>query len=150
MRQFESVLDLAKLEEPEARAMLERIRWPDGNPVCVHCGKDGLTRLQGKSHRPNLFHCRGCKGRTSLLTGTVMEGSKIPVHKWIVGIGLCCSARMGVSSLELARLLNLTKKSAWFMYHRINEAFRPSGKKLKLTGICEADEIYLGGAPGAG
>jgi transposase-like protein len=147
MTQFKSTSDLGALTEEAARAMLESIRWPDGVPICTHCAGNDLVRLKGKSHRPNLFHCRKCKGRTSVLTGTVMESSKIPVRLWVLAMAACCSARLGISGLELSRHLGVTRKTGWFMYHRINEAFRPTGKKLKLTGTVEADEIYIGGAP---
>ena len=45
-------------DETKAREHLEAIRWPDGKPVCVHCGgTDRVYRLAGKAHRPGLFHC---------------------------------------------------------------------------------------------
>jgi transposase-like protein len=52
--------DVSKLTEKEARATIERIRWPNG-PVCAHCGAmENLTRLQGKAHRAGLFKCNEC------------------------------------------------------------------------------------------
>jgi len=48
-----------------------------------------------------------------------------------------------VSSLQLAKEIGITQKSAWFLLHRLREA---CGSKFeKLTGIIEIDETYVGG-----
>ena len=42
--------------EDAARAYFEAIRWPDGKPVCPHCGVIGETTLvKGQSHRPGMY-----------------------------------------------------------------------------------------------
>jgi transposase-like protein len=64
------------------------------------------------------------------------------------------SAKNGLSSHELGRLLDISHESAWFMSHRLRYAFAPSGPQAPLTGIVEADETYIGGKrkhiPGVG
>ena len=45
-----AAIDVGRLTEPEARTILEAIRWPDG-PVCPHCGGVTVTRIQAKSRR---------------------------------------------------------------------------------------------------
>jgi transposase-like protein len=76
--------------------------------------------------------------------GTIFGDSKIQLSKWIKGIYEMCADKNGVSSLELARKLEITKKSAWFMAHRIREAIASTSSD-KLSGIIEADETYIGG-----
>ena len=46
---------LSNLTEEEARAQLERIRWPDG-PVCPRCESADVVAINGKSKsvRPGL------------------------------------------------------------------------------------------------
>jgi len=56
---------------------------------------------------------------------------------------LVCTARKGVSSLQLSKELGITQKSAWFLLQRIREACGDDSGKL--TGIVEIDETYIGG-----
>jgi hypothetical protein len=78
--------------------------------------------------------------------GTVFERSKIPLNKWLLAVYLLCSSKKGMSSHQLHRTLGVTYKTAWFMTHRIREAFGPTGfDKLGGGGsIVEADETYWG------
>ena len=46
--------------------------------------------------------------------------------------------------MKLHRDLNVTQKTAWFMLHRLREAWDASGIK-PFTGPVEADETYMGG-----
>jgi transposase-like protein len=56
-----------------------------------------------------------------------------------------CSAKNGVSALELSRKLDIAYRSAWFMAHRIRYAMERPPIVDKLKGTVEADEIYIGG-----
>ena len=71
-----------------------------------------------------------------------MERSPIPLHKWLVGAFLMIRGK-GVSSLQLARDLGITQKSAWFMGHRLRYAMKSDGGMF--AGTVEVDEVYLGG-----
>ena len=55
-------------------------------------------------------------------TNTVMERSKVPLHKWIYSMYLLVTARKGVSSLQLAKEIGVTQKTAWFILGRLREA----------------------------
>lgn len=71
-----------------------------------------------------------------------MEGSKIPVRIWLLAMHIMGTARKGISSIELAKRLGVTQKTAWFMAHRIREACIETGM---LQGQVEVDELYAGG-----
>ena len=77
---------------------------------------------------------------------TVMERSKIALHKWLQAFHLMCSSKKGVSAHQLHRTLDLTYEAAWFMAHRIREAMRAGGLAPLGGGggIVEADETYYG------
>lgn len=132
-------------DETKARAYFEEIRWPEG-PFCPHCGEvERVYRLEGKSTRPGLFHCNGCKGQFTVTTGSVMERSKIPLTKWAMGFWLYASSKKGFSAHQLHRMLGITYKSAWFMAHRIREAMIDTDQSpMGSGGVVEADETYLG------
>jgi len=120
------------------RLWLESRLWPNG-PRCPVCGLgDRITARKGGYYR-----CRQCKEDFTVRTGTVMERSHIPLHKWVYTMYLLVTARKGISSLQLAKEIGITQKSAWFLLHRLREA---CGSKFeKLAGIIEIAETYVGG-----
>jgi len=131
----------------KAREYLEASRWPNG-PVCPHCGStdENVAKLGGKSTRPGLYACKGCRGHFSVTVGTVYERSHIPLNKWLLATHLMCAGKKGTSAHQLHRMLGITYKSAWFMAHRIREAMKdtstePMGGAGKHV---EADETYIG------
>src|SRR5580704_4080617 len=105
-----------------ARETFERILWPNG-PVCPHCGAIGKAY---PTKKPGLFRCAepDCRKDFTVTVGTVMERSKVPLHKWLMAFYLMSSSKKGVSAHQLHRSLNLDYKSAWFMAHRIREAMK--------------------------
>lgn len=129
----------------KARQYLEAQRWPDG-PVCPHCGSVEATSLQGAKHRAGLYQCNDCREQFTVMVGTVMERSKIPLNKWLMAIHLMGASKKGMSSHQLHRMLRITYQSAWFMAHRIREAMRDDSDTPLGGGgkIVEADETYYG------
>src|SRR5579864_888454 len=102
-------------DEAAARAHLERIQWPDG-PICPHCGVvNRASRIEGG--RKGLMFCNACREQFTVTVGTVFERSKIPLHTWLYANHLLCASKKGISSHQLARMLGVTYKTAWFMAH---------------------------------
>lgn len=144
-----SALNQPHFQNPDkAREYLERIQWPNG-PVCPHCGVVGdHYQLEGKAHRPGLWKCKDCREQFTVTVGTVFERSKIKLNVWLQAVFLLCSSKKGMSAHQLHRTLGVTYKTAWFMAHRIREAFRdaaptPMGGQ---GGPVEVDETFYGKA----
>ena len=136
-------------DENAARAHFEAIRWPNGKRSCPHCGAVGeSTELHGKSHRPGLYQCNGCREHFTVKVGGVMESSHIPLTKWAAGFQLYAASKKGFSAHQLHRMLGLTYKTAWFMAMRIREAMTPASPEPMGGGgqSVEADETFLGPA----
>ncbi len=135
-------------DETKAREWLERELWPTG-PVCPHCGTvNEATPLKGKAHRPGLYQCNACREQFTVTVGTLYERSKIPLSKWLAATHLMMASKKGMSALEIGRLLSLSKKTAWFLCHRIRESLRETKPQSPLGGqnkVVEADETYIGG-----
>lgn len=133
-------------DEAKAREWLEARLWKDG-PVCPHCGTvDEATLMKGKSHRPGLYQCNACREPFTVTVGTLYERSKIPLHKWLAATHLLMASKKGMSALQVGRLLGLSKKTAWFLCHRIRESVKLAGPST-LGGegkTVEADETYFG------
>jgi transposase-like protein len=134
-------------DEAEAREWLERELWPDG-AICPHCGTVGeATLMQGKSHRPGLYQCNSCREPFTVTVGTLYERSKIPLNKWLAATHLLMASKKGMSALQVGRLLGLSKKTAWFLCHRIRESLREINPDM-LGGdgkVVEFDETFVGG-----
>lgn len=136
--------------EDAARAHLEAVRWPNG-AVCPHCNSTHVTRLAGKSTRKGVIYCNDCEKPFSVTVGSVMERSKIPLAKWVLGFHLMAASKKGISSHQLHRMLGITYKSAWFLSMRIREAMHmepetENGPDMGGEGkIVESDETFIGG-----
>ena len=138
-----SVMQMAEMFATEEHAVewFETLHWPDGQVVCLRCGSDDAYRV--KSGKPMPYRCRGCRRYFSLKTGTVMEDSKLPLRSWAWAIYLELTNLKGVSSMKLHRDLGVRQATAWFMLHRIREAF--AGVAPIFEGPVEVDETYVGG-----
>src|SRR3954454_23895153 len=129
--------------EAKAIAHLEASRWPAGDVNCPHCDSLNVHRMEGKT-QAGYFLCNDCRDKFTCRTGTVMERSHIPVHKWLLAIHLLSSSKKGMSAHQLHRMLGVTYKSAWFLTHRIREALAPAAGSAPPIGgegkVVEADE----------
>src|ERR1700680_4408383 len=112
-------------DDNAAREYLDRILWPDG-PVCPHCG---VINHAYATKRAGVYRCaeKECRKDFTVTMRTVMERSKIALHKWLQAFHLMCSSKKGVSAHQLHRTLKVTYEAAWFMAHRIREAMRAGG-----------------------
>lgn len=142
-------ITLSKLlaDEDKARELLEKQRW-NGNPICPHCDAEQaykITPKEGSKTRKGVYKCRVCRKQFTVTVGTIFEGSRIPISKWLLAIHRICSSKKGISALQLSRELDLTYKSAWFMAHRIRYAMSQEPLNSKLSGTVEVDETYIGG-----
>lgn len=134
-------------DEAKARKWLESELWPNG-PVCPRCGTiDEATLMKGESHRPGLYQCNACREPFTVTVGTLYERSKIPLNKWLAATHLMMASKKGMSALQIGRMLGFSKKTAWFICHRIRESLRETNPEM-LGGedkIVEVDETFVGG-----
>ncbi len=155
-----SLTDLIFTDADKAREHLEAQRWPDG-AVCPHCGvvgDDHVTKIVGARAKPSkrnpegaerkgLYQCNECRKQFTVTVGTVFERSKVPLNKWLLATYLMTSSKKGMSAHQLHRMIGVTYKTAWFMFHRIREAMGENYDNDPLGGegkIVEADETYHG------
>jgi transposase-like protein len=126
-------------DQESARKYLEGRLWPNGT-ICSECGSgERITTRKG-----GFYHCNTCNFDFTVRTGTIFGRSHVPLHKWVYAMYLLVTARKGISSMQLAKEIGVTQKTAWFMLSRLREAC--GGKNLdKLRGIIEIDECFVGG-----
>src|ERR1022692_659657 len=116
------------------------VKWPKGEPVCPRCGSKAALFLQKRL----IWKCRECKKQYSVKVGTIFEDSAVGLDKWLCAMWMLANCKNGVSSYEVARALEVTQKTAWFMLQRIRYAMH-HGTINKMTGTVEADETFIGG-----
>jgi transposase-like protein len=127
-------------DEAAAIAHFTSIRWRNG-AFCPRCGSTKVyTFADVKVHK-----CGDCRQRFSIKVGTIFEGSKIPLRKWLMAVWLLTSHKKGIASTQLARDIEVTQKTAWFMLHRLRQAAITQSFNAPLTGEIEVDETYVGG-----
>ena len=125
-------------DERSATAYLEKQLWPNG-PICPTCRKtERVTK-----RKDGFYTCNACVLKFTVRTATIFERSHVPLHKWLYAMYLLVTSRKGISSLQLAKEIGITQKSAWFVLQRLREACRDSITMLK--GTVEIDEVYIGG-----
>ena len=138
-----SLVELMDLfpDEATATAWFENAVWPKGR-CCSHCGS--LRTREVPKANPMPYWCSDCRSYFSVRTKTALERSKIPLRKWAIAIYLEMTSLKGVSSMKLHRDLKISQKSAWFMLHRIRQAWAVPGNGA-FSGPVEVDETYMGG-----
>ena len=139
-----SLIELFQMfpDDDTAQAWLEEQRW-GGEPWCPHCGSFNVRR---NNHKSMPWRCaeRECRKRFSVRSGTPLQGSHLGYQIWVVAIYLLTTSLKGQSSMKLHRDLKVTQKTAWFLAHRIRNAFAAPGNG-GFAGPVEVDETYMGG-----
>lgn len=132
--------------QENARAHMEASRW-GGEPSCPHCGSLKVRRMGGKT-QAGMFLCNDCRDKFTVRTGSVMERSHVPLHKWLLAFHLMAASKKGMSAKQMERMLGVTYKTAWFLCHRVREAMdgaAPTGPLGGAGAKVEVDETYVRG-----
>lgn len=138
-----TLLEAVRYFQDSARCIefFAAVRWPEG-VICPTCGNTTVSYLAKHSR----WQCskKHPKRQFSVKVGTIFEDSPIPLEKWLPAVWLLVNCKNGISSYEVARALDVTQKTAWFMLHRIRLAMQ-QGSFDKMSGQIEADETFIGG-----
>jgi ISXO2-like transposase domain len=95
-----------------------------------------------------VWKCRPCKKQFSVLTGTIMHATKIPVRTWVLVLFDMCTAKNGISAREIERRYGVCARTAWHMLHRIRQAMAGGDRLVDtMRGTVIADETWIGGEP---
>lgn len=117
---------------------LEKVRW-NNEPVCPYC----QSKNQSPLPKEQRYHCNNCKTTFSVTVQTIFHKTKVDLQKWFLAISLVLNAKKGLSARQLARDIEVTKDTAWYMLMRIRKTFADDSELLE--GIIEVDETYIGG-----
>lgn len=125
--------------ESSCREYLYRLRWPDGF-VCPRCGPVKAWPVGSL-----LFECSECHHQSSVIAGTVFQGTHKPLTLWFRAIWWVTGQKNGASALGLKRMLGLgSYRTAWTWLQKLRRAMVRPGRD-RLSGVVEIDETYVGG-----
>jgi len=144
IQDYSSIIEVVETFSDENKNLryLEEIRWRDGIK-CPHCESDNICRFSDG----NRLKCRTCRRQFNAKTGTIYEGTKLPLQKWFIAQYLELVSNKGISSYELARQIKVTQNTAWLMLTNIRANFAIANKKEEkpFEGVVEVDETWVGG-----
>ena len=143
-KKFNSVISLTSYftSDDKCKQAIIESRWGVGKEqdiVCPYCGKHHC-----KMSKNGRFHCTGCNKNFSCLVGTIFENTKLPLIKWFLAMYFISSHKKGISSYQLARNIEVTQNTAWYMLQKVRLLY-PQSDADAFEGTVECDEVYIGG-----
>ena len=124
---------------------LEHIRFGD-DPYCPHCGSVAVARKADGERIGRWNSATTANPASTSSPALFSKRRRIPLQKWFLAVGLIVNAKKSLSSWQLARDLELTQPTAWYLQQRARAAMASEQGEM-LQGILEADETYVGGKP---
>jgi transposase-like protein len=118
------------------------MRWPNG-VECPFCHAKIPYYLKTQKR----WKCSACRKQFSVKVKSIFEDSPIPLQKWLPALWMLANCKNGISSYEIAKDLDITQKSAWFVLHRLRLALKNKSlfKFGGDSGPIEIDETFIGG-----
>ena len=111
--------------------------------IGVVCEKCGCTHHYWKKNREQ-WECKRCGHRTTLTSGTVMHGTKLPLHYWFIAIHLLTSTKKSFSACEIQRQLGHKRyQPIWELLHKLRSVMGLRDSRYSLKGSIELDEGFF-------
>ena len=118
-------------------------RWPEGFK-CPRCAATAYSEIQQRQ----LLQCQRCRYQASLIAGTILQGTKLPMRVWFRAMHLLAQGKKGLSNIELGRRLGISTNAAWRVQHKLMQAMIERDRRYKLGAAgprIEIDDAYIGG-----
>lgn len=128
-------------DDDQCAALLRRWKYGEDGFRCPRCAGRRSWFLPSR----RLDECAACHLQVSLTAGTVMHGTRKPLHLWFLAMYLFVSSKQGISALELQRELGLASyETAWTWLHKLRNAISMRST-TPLRHAVEIDETWEGG-----
>jgi hypothetical protein len=131
-------------KEEDCVATLFQAKWPNGFS-CPRCNHRQAYIIH--SRRLPLYQCCSCRHQTSLTVGTIMEGSRTPMRKWLSAFFLISLVDSDVNAVQLQEYIQVTYKTAWAMFHAIRQVISKVDSKKLLSGTIKGGIGFCGQIP---
>lgn len=139
-KDFNSIIDLLNAFPNKQTCIdhLEQLRW-NGNIISPFDSTSKVYKC-----KDNKYRCKNTGKYFNVKTNTLFDNTKIELRKWFLAIYIVTSHKKGISSMQLAKDIDVTQKTAWFMLQRIRNCFGISDNN-QLDNEVEIDETFVGG-----
>ena len=120
--------------EPGAYELLEQIRWGGAPESCPLCRTPGRCRLlRPRAADPDVrrvWKCGACRRQFSVLTGTVLGGTRLPVRVWLAAL-----RDWAAEGRPTARSLSVTPEAARQLLRRVDAGLAGARDCDPLTAV---------------
>ncbi|MFW5437197.1 transposase [Paenibacillus apiarius] len=149
MEALQSIDTLEELQrqfhsESSCVSFLYKLKWPNGF-VCSRCQHAHAYVI--RTRRLPLYECRACRHQTSLIAGTVMEGSRTSLQKWLAAFWLVSCSNTRINAVRLSSIIQVTYKTAWLMLRKIRASISRADTERPLTGTVHGFVAFYGSHP---
>lgn len=131
----------SSLQKRIAPLILERVKWPEGF-ICPRCHHRQAYVI--RTRRLPLYECRSCRHQTSLIAGTIMEGSRTSLRKWLAAIWLVSLREPGINAVQLQAVLQVTYKTSWLILHKMRGAIHHHDTHNLMKGDVRGIIVFYG------
>lgn len=108
--------------------------------LCKKCNSKDHYWLSAKEQ----WQCKDCHFRTTLKSGTIMEGSKMSFLTWYQAMAFMSFSKKGISAKEMQRQLGRNRyESTWLLMHKIRKSMGNRDELYQLSDMVEMDEGYF-------
>ena len=108
--------------------------------VCQRCGCKNHYWIKSRWS----YECKSCRSRTSLRSGTIMQGSNLSFLIWYRAMFLMSATKKGFSAKEMQRQLGLKRyEPVWALVHKLRKAMGNRDARYTLEAMIEFDEGYF-------
>lgn len=141
-------VEIAELPEQQAWEVFVSLRWGDsGTQKCSWCGAvDHHSFIRPRKQ----WHCKACKRRFSVTTGTPFQNRKLPFRDILVGWHEFISGQQGKATLEIRRKIGHSYKTCFALVGRVREALVKTADPTPLSGHIHIDGGHFSGRPRKG
>ena len=119
---------------------LERVRWGD-RPSCPKCDSPKVAP-KADGHRLGRWNCHACHASFNVLSGTIFQGTRIPLQKWFLAIAMMINDSTDLSSRQLSHDLDLSQPSALLMQQRIRSQMATEQGEDMLRDLVEVHKAH--------
>jgi ribosomal protein L37AE/L43A len=128
--------------EEQCESALIDAKWSNGY-CCSRCsGNKAIVFKRGKTR---YWECNACHCQTSLIAGTMLQQTQLPLTKWFLAMYLMTQSKTNIAALALMRQLGVSWKTAWLLKHKLMEVMHQREAGHPLEGDVRIDDAYLGG-----
>lgn len=127
---------LVQLTEDRARDFFEQARWPRG-ASCIECRRKEISKVKFDGQWRGHYECDRCGTRFMVSTGTILEGSPLPLRTWLLAAYLLSCVRSHITAVQLSRILKLSYNVSGRLVNKVAHAVDPRGRCFKACSNVE-------------